>query len=179
MQNLFTVMLVLIGAAVALFVGLVVLHLGATPTEETTGTETSTLIPQEIEGFTVEHIDRVDPIFEGELFSVHATFAPQESSPFKGSVENLGVTVCLLADAKAANEIKPLLLLGDATAVTVEGVRMQAFSNTDAKLAGLLWQDDLKLYYVLVSGVIDSENLDMNELNQAAQVAAQAILEGK
>ena len=178
MQNLFTVMLILIGVAVALFVGLIVLHLGA-PVEEPTRTQTETLIPQEIEGFVTGEMKRTEPAFEGELFSITVPFLPAPDSPFEGSVESLGITVFLLADSKAANEIKPLLLMGDATAVTIEGVRMQAFSNKDAKLAGLLWQDDVKLYYVLVSGVSDLADLSMETLSQAAQVAAQAIIKGK
>ncbi len=179
MQNLFTVMLILIGAAVAVFVALIVLQTGTNSSSGPPETPTQTLIPQEIEGFVIERMDRADPIFEGELFSVHASLVPEAGSPFEGSVESLGITVFLLENLRAANEIKPLLLLGDASPLTIEGVPMQAFVNEDAQLAGLLWQNNLQIYYVLVSGVADSQDLNMDVLTEAAQFVARAIVKGE
>lgn len=178
MQNLFNVLLIFVGLAVALFVALVVLHSNAPPSSEVQGTKNEALIPQEIEGFSVERIDRVDPIFDGELFSVHASFAPKADSSFQGLVENLGITLFILENPRAADEIKPLLLMGDSGEQILEGVHLQSFSNPDARLAGLLWQDGVKLYYVLVAG-IDSGDLNMTALQQAAQAAAKAILRRK
>jgi hypothetical protein len=178
MQNLFHVLLILIGAAVALFVAVVLLNpVSSSSNFEASSGQTEPLIPPEIEGFKVERIDRADPIFEGELFSVHASFAPTVDSPFQGAVENLGITLFLLRTAQAANEIKSLLLSGaeETSELTVGAVRMQSFSNRDARLSGLLWHEGEKLYYVLVAGV-DSVEFDLNALQQAAQLAATAIV---
>ncbi len=179
MPNLSGVMLILIGAAVALLVALIALQGGAPSGTATPplATEPQTLIPPQIEGFEIERIDRADPIFEGELFSVHAALVPAANSPFAQSVESLGITVFLLKDPQAADEIKPLLLLGESRELTVEGLKAQAFASQESGLVGLLWQKDRKLYYVLVSGPTD-EKADLDALHQAALAVAQAILDG-
>lgn len=178
MQNLFLVMLILIGAAVALFVALITLQPGApaslppVPSPPTEGTRA--LIPSEIEGFVLEDIERAEPVFERELFSVHATFAPEAESPFAGSVESLGVSVFQLSSPQAAEEIKPLLIMGESGPLTLEGVEAEFFSNEEAALAGLIWQEGLRVYYVLVSGVLGSSDVDV--LREAALTAARAVL---
>ncbi len=186
MKDLFTLLLVLIGAAVAVFVGLIWLQ-ERLPTGPlvgpTLGTETQTesqkagaVLPNEIEGFALEGIERTDPVFEGELFSVHATFVPAEGSPYEGTVESLGISVFQLQSAEVADEILPLLLLGEPGEMTLGGVEMQIFVLEDAGLVGLIWQQDARLFYVLVSGVPDGAKSDVEILKEAATAAANAIL---
>jgi len=178
MQNLFVVMLILIGAAVALFLALMTLQPGvpsgpsSTPGPPAEGVKA--VIPHEIEGFVLEDIERAEPVFEGELFSVHATFVPQADSPYAESVESLGVSVFQLSTPQAAEEIKPLLIMGESSPLTLEGVETEFFSNEEAVLAGLIWQEGLRVYYVLVSGVAQAAQMDM--LREAALTAARAVL---
>jgi hypothetical protein len=168
------VMLILIGAALALFVALILIHPADSSTPPPASTES--LIPAKIEGFVIDQIERVSPIFEGELFSVHASLRPETGSLYEVAVENLGITLFLLRTPRAAEEIRPLLLFGESRPITFEGVRMDAFADGNTRLAGLIWQEGLTLYYVLVSGVADVFELDMSLLEQAAQTAARAIL---
>jgi hypothetical protein len=189
MKNLFTLLLVLIGAAVAVFVGLIWLQesvpvgpaVGPAPrTEVQTGSaKVGSVLPGEIEGFQLEDIERTDPVFEGELFSVHATFAPAEGSPYEGVVESLGLSVFQLQSADVADEILPLLLLGEPEEMTLGGVGMQVFVLEDAGLVGLIWQQEARLFYVLVSGVPDGAESDVEILKEAAIAAANAILGGE
>jgi len=177
MQNLFVVMLILIGAAVVLFFALMTLQPGvasgpsSTPGPAPEGVRD--VIPHEIEGFVLEDIERAEPVFEGELFSVHATFVPQGDSPFAGNVESLGISIFQLKDPQAAGEIKPLLIMGESSPLALEGVETEFFSNEEAVLAGLIWQEGLRVYYVLVSGAAGAS---ADVLREAALTAARAVL---
>lgn len=177
MQNLFVVMLVLVGVAVALFVALIALQPGG-PSGLSPAETAETLIPQAIEGFKLEDISRSEPYFPGELFSVHGIFVPAEDSPFSSHVESLGISVFLLKEPKAAEEIKETLkLLGTSKEITFQGVKMEKLSDEEIGLIGLLWQEQLKLYYIQVSAAPQQE-VDLEILSQAALAAAKAILEG-
>jgi hypothetical protein len=182
MQNLFVVMLIIIGAAVALLVGLLLLQPSAPSGPSPTETGAEAIIPSEIEGFTLKLIERVDPVFEGELFSVMGVFVPKAGSPFEGSVESLGIHVFQLSDPQAAEEIEPVLLMSMGEEITISesliaGVTVRSITNEKLRLAGVLWQEGQQLYYVLVSGAADATDVDL--LSQAALVAAEAILKGE
>lgn len=190
MKDLFTLMLVLIGAAVAVFIGLIWLEERppggpagpVPPTEVQTGSaKVGSVLPGEIEGFQLEEIERTDPVFEGELFSVHATFVPAEGSPYEGVVESLGLSVFQLKSAEAADEIVPLLLLGEPEELTLDGVKMEIFTLEDAGLVGLIWRDEeeRRLFYVLVSGAPDGGATAVEALKEAALAAANATLGGE
>jgi len=181
MRDLFLVMLILIGAAVVLLIGLFMLQPSAPPSPPE---NPEAVIPAEIEGFKLKLIERVDPAFRGERFSIMGIFEPEAGSPFEGSVESLGIHVFQLSDPKAAEEIEPVLLMSMGEDLTVRedliaNVVVKSLTNEELRLAGVLWQEGLRLYYVLVSGSADAEGLDMDLLSQAALVAAEAILRGE
>lgn len=185
MRDLFLVFVLLIGAALALFVGLVVLQPSppAPSLPETPGTppeEEPPPLPMKVEGFTFVNFERTDPAFPGEEYSVTVFFAPEEGSPYAGAVESLGITRFQLKDPTAGPEIlATLLLLGDQTEeVTVGDVPMTFFANGPVGLAGLAWQDGRQIYYILVSGSIeeDGEGAEVEMLRGAAQAAAEAVL---
>jgi len=196
MRDLFLVFVLLIGAAVALFVGLVVLHsappspspsapLPTLSTSEATGASESPTgeepppLPMKVEGFTFVNFERTNPAFPGEEYSVTVFFAPEEGSPYEGAVESLGITRFQLKDPKAGAEIlATLLLLGEETEdLTVDEVPMTFFANEPVGLAGLAWQDRRQIYYVLVSGVVGEEGgSDLETLKAAARAAAEAVL---
>ena len=200
MKDLFLVFVLLIGAAVVLFVGLVVLQPGPpsgpgtaptptpSPPAETTGPpetpseEEAPPLPMKVEGFSFVNFERTDPAFPGEEYSVTVFFAPEEGSPYEEAVESLGITRFQLEDPKAGEEIlATLLLLGEQTEeMTVGEVPMTFFANEPVGLAGLAWQEGRQIYYVLVSGVIDEEGKsDLDVLKEAARVAAEAVLAQK
>ena len=203
MKDLFLIFVLLIGAAVALFVGLVVLQPappasppfpsleeGASPpgapllTEpepesEPEGEEPPPL-PMKVEGFSFVNFERTDPAFPGEEYSVTVFFAPEEGSPYEGAVESLGITRFQLETQTAGAEIlETLLLLGEQTEeITVQDVPMTFFANEPVGLAGLAWQEGRQIYYILVSGVIgeEGEGSNLDVLKEAARVAAEAVL---
>ncbi|GEM_PF-2886561 len=205
MRDLFLVFVLLIGAAVALFVGLVVLQPappvpsplpsreeGASPpggpllTEpepepepEPDGEEPPPL-PMKVEGFSFVNFERTDPAFPGEEYSVTVFFAPEEGSPYEGEIESLGITRFQLEDPKAGPDIlATLLLLGEETEdLTINDVPMTFFANGPVGLAGLAWQDGRQIYYILVSGVVEEDGGGSNveTLKRAAQAAAEAVL---
>lgn len=202
MKDLFLIFVLLIGAAVALFVGLVVLQPGPpsapaptpTPTpslpetrgspapEERPSAEEAPPLPLKIEGFAFVSFERTDPAFPGEEYSVTVFFAPEEGSPYEGIVESLGITRFQLQNPEAGPEIlATLLLLGEQTEeITLDDVPMTFFVNEPAGLAGLAWQEGLQIYYVLVSGVLggegEGEESNRDRLKEAARVAAKAVL---
>lgn len=180
MKDLFVIMLILIGAAVALLVAFLALPPGPSPP---TGTTSSTraeqaLIPEAIPGFILERIDRAEPSFPGELFSVTAVFVPEPGSPYEGAVASMGVTVFRLESPRSGSEItSTLLLLADETeTITVEGVAVESFLNESQGMAGLVWQQGALIYNVLASAVEDAASEDLQTLNDAVTAAAEAII---
>ncbi len=192
MKGLFTWMLVLIAAAIGLFVALVALQPAAppsgplTPPNATTPPSSSNeetqgpLIPPEIEGFQLMQIERVEPQFEGERFSVHASFAPTEGSPFADFIESLGVSVFQLTTPLAADQILPLLALSEPTEVTIDldehQQTLQVFVDEEVGLAGALWREDTRVYYVLIAGKVGAPG---EKLQEATLTVAKAVLQRK
>jgi hypothetical protein len=60
--------------------------------------------------------------------------------------------------------------------MTLGGAEMQIFVLEDAGLVGLIWQQEARLFYVLVSGGAES---DVTILKEAAIAAANATLRGE
>jgi len=186
MKGLFVWMLVLIAAAAGLFWALVVLQpitpsSGPPPPTPPATTPPSgaqgPLIPSKIEGFQLLQIERVEPQFEGELFSVHASFTPTADSPFADLIESLGVSVFQLATPLAADQILPLLALSEPTEVNVEVDErqrtLQVFVDEEVGLAGALWREETRVYYVLIAG---KGGAPEGELQEATLTVAKAVL---
>jgi len=148
------------------------------PDEPEEGGTGGPLIPPEIEGFRLKQLERVEPQFEGERFSVHATFEPGAGSPFADVVESVGVSVFQLTTPLAADHVLPLLALGELTDVALEldgePRTVQAFVDEEAGLAGALWREGTRVYYVLVAGRPGAPG---EALRDAALAVAQAMLQ--
>ncbi len=191
-MKLFVWMLVLVAAALGLFVGLVALQpvapprpgpepapaLTPPPDEPEEGGAKGPLIPPAIEGFRLKQLERVEPQFEGERFSVHATFEPAPGSPFADVVESVGVSVFQLTTPLAADHVLPLLALGEPADVALEldgePYTVQAFVDGEAGLAGALWREGTRVYYVLVAGRPGAPG---EALRDAALTVARAVLQ--
>lgn len=183
MRDLFVLMLVLVGVAVALLVVFTPFQpQEGPPSDETSSTRVGerheSLIPQEIPGFKRLSLERAEPSLPGEVFSVHARFAPASESSFAGRVESLGISVFRLEDAQAAGELRPLLLLGEPESVAVEGEEMEFFLNEQAAMAGLVWQRGVDLYYILASGA-GGDGFEGSALREAVLAAGGALIEGE
>lgn len=200
MRDLFLIFVLLVGAAVALFAGLVLWQADGPPPGPASASpgapeegapapapapappgsaEEPPPLPLKIEGFRFVNFERADPAFPGEEYSVTVFFAPDEGSPYEGVVESLGITRFQLTDATSGAAIREtLLLLGEETEeITVNGVSMTSFVNEPVGLAGLAWQEGLQVYYILVSGVVTAAGgAPPATLQEAARIAAQAVL---
>lgn len=181
-KTLFLLIVALIGVTIGLLVTLTSVPFPANPTlddrQPELGAQGQKLIPQEIQGFEQKRLDRAEPTFPGELFSVHAQFVPLPGSRYEQWVESLGISVFRLEDSQASDEIKPLLLMGDPSELTFRETRMELFANADAGLVGLIWQLGRDLYHVRVSSQGDVE-FDAELLREAALGAADALMEGR
>lgn len=186
MKNPFILLLVLIGVAVAALAAFLVLQPGEGPASSSgseqasssTNAEQGSLIPDTLPGFRARSIERAEPSFEGELFSVHAQFSPTSDSPYAGAVESLGVSVFRLSNPDAGGDIKEILTMGDPEARTVADREIQVFFNEGASLAGALWQSGVDVYLVLASGTAGDAS-SQQQARDAVLSAAEALLGGQ
>lgn len=186
MKNPFILLLIIIGVALAGLAAFLVLQPGETTSDSSsaeqatssTEVEQGALIPDRLPGFQARSIERAEPSFEGELFSVHAQFSPTSDSPYSGSVESLGVSVFRLSNPDAGAEIKDVLTMGDPEARTVADHEIQVFFNESAGLAGALWQQGVDVYLVLASGAAGDAQAQQ-QARDAVLSSAEALLGGR
>lgn len=186
MKNPLILLLVLIGVAVAALAAFLVLQPGGGSADSSSAgqatsaadVERGALIPDTLPGFKARSIERAEPSFEGELFSVHAQFSPTPDSPYAGTVESLGVSVFRLSDPDAGGDIKEILTMGEPEARTVADHEVQVFVNEGAGLAGALWQRGVDVYLVLASGAAGDDQAQQ-QARDAVMSAAEALLGGR
>ena len=182
MKNPFILLLILVGVAVAALGAFLVLQPGETTTGSSSAESTAStdgregaLIPDSLPGFQARSIERAEPSFEGELFSVHAQFSPTSDSSYAGAVESLGVSVFRLSNPDAGGEIKSILTMGDPEPRTVADHEIQVFFNPGAGLAGALWQQGVDVYLILASGTAGNDQAQQRA-QDAVLSAAEALL---
>ncbi len=186
MKNPFILLLIIVGVALAGLAAFIVLEPGEPPARSSTGeqatssteAEQGALIPDTLPGFKSRSIERAEPSFEGELFSVHAQFAPTADSPYSGAVESLGVSLFRLSNPDKGAEIKDVLLMGDPETQTVADHEIQVFFNEGAGLAGALWQQGVDVYLILASGA-SGDDAAQQRAQEAVRSAAKALLGGR
>jgi len=186
MKNPFILLLIIVGVALAGLAAFLVLQPGEAPPSSSNGqqatssteVEQGALIPDTLPGFEARSIERAEPSFEGELFSVHAQFSPTSDSPYSGAVESLGVSVFRLSNPDAGAEIKDVLTMGDPETQTVADHEVQVFFNEGAGLAGALWQQGVDVYLVLASGA-SGDGAAQQRAQEAVRGAAEALLGGR
>lgn len=186
MKNPFILLLVLIGVALAALTAFLVLQpgqsssgsAGSEQATSSTDVEQGALIPDTLPGFRARSIERAEPSFEGELFSVHAQFSPTSDSPYAGAVESLGVSVFRLSNPDAGGEIRDILTMGEPEARTVADREIQVFFNEGAGLAGAIWQQGVDVYLVLASGAAGNDQAQQ-QARDAVMGSAEALLGGR
>ncbi len=186
MKNPFILLLIVIGVGLAGLAAFVVLQPGEAPSSPSSAEQATSstdvgqqdaLIPDSLPGFEAQSIERAEPSFEGELFSVHAQFAPTAESPYADAVESLGVSVFRLSNPDAGAEIKDILAMGEPETRTVAERDIQVFVNDGAGLAGALWQQGVDVYLVLASGT-SGDDQARQRAQEAVRSAAEALLGG-
>lgn len=187
MKNPFILLLIIIGVGLAGIAAFVVLQPGEAPSDASSAEQATSstdvdqqdaLIPDSLPGFEAQSIERAEPSFEGELFSVHAQFAPTSESPFADAVDSLGVSVFRLSNPDAGGQIKDVLAMGEPETQTVADRDIQVFVNDGAGLAGALWQQGVDVYLVLASGTSGNEDAQQ-QAQEAVRSAAEALLGGQ
>lgn len=183
MKNPLILLLIIVGVAVAGLAAFLVIQPGESPSDassadqatSSTTAEQGALIPDSLPGFEARSIERAEPSFEGELFSVHAQFDPTSDSPYAGAVDNLGVSVFRLSSPDAGGDITEILTMGEPEARTVADREIQVFFNEGAGLAGALWQQGVDVYLILASGASGNDQAQQ-QARDAVMTAAEALL---
>lgn len=160
MNNLLLIMLGLIGAALALLLGLIALQ-NALP-DSLGGPCTYDLGPlnsYEIEDFalTDAFLD-LPPVFEGEIGSDTYICAPEEESEYLGVIESFGITTYSVVSTEAGKDLLGNLAMfdEDSTSYTIAGHDVVARENKEYLFASYSWQQELQVLEILVSGDADS-----------------------
>ncbi len=169
-MNTWVILVVVLGAAALATIVIVGVSMSGGPSLP------KELLPQGIVGFQlVDRFDYIEPIFEGERYSMLVSFAPAEGAEFAEKVERMGITAYLFKSQRKARAAMEMLL--DSMGLGTEEIELDgqlAFAYDGLGQAGLIWQMGPVIYQVLVT-VPEGGEPDPEALEKAAHAAAKAV----
>ncbi len=136
-------------------------------------------LPETVPGMVQqESLPQVDPLFEGETYSTHASYAPEAGSTFAARVARVGAAAYHFESSGKIESALQVLSLGNP--LESMDFRGQTVLKTEDPAAGqvvLFWDRGSALVQVLAVGV-SGEAFDMSAIRAAGLTVLEAVIEG-
>ncbi|HEY5596597.1 MAG TPA: hypothetical protein VIL47_04970 [Candidatus Bipolaricaulota bacterium] len=135
-------------------------------------------LPQEIEGFELrESHARVDPIFDGEMYSSMVAFEPSAGGAFAGVLARVGA---MLYRFKSPDHVEPalaILSLGNTlSSFELGGHRMFKYADAVAGQVTVFWAQGASLVQILAIGAGAAGAVELSAVEGAALQVMKAVI---
>lgn len=124
-----------------------------------------------------ESLPQVDPLFEGETYSTHASYVPEAGSAFASQVSRVGAAAYHFDSPGRIESALQVLSLGNPlTSLEFRGQTVLTAEEPAAGQANLFWTRGSALVQVLAVGA-PGEAFDMGAIRAAGLTVLEAVIE--